>query len=352
MKTLNYITVAATALILASSCSKWTEQEPITITYTTLQEKNPELYEAYFQSIRDYRETAHKVMIVKYDNTKASPEGRADHLTCVPDSVDYVILTDPAVTGTYFADEMDEIRTQKGIRTLMQIDVDAMEARYDAIIEEENARAEEDESYEAPGDTPERFEAWMGAAADEQIALIGKNGFDGVNVLYSGYSPVSLHEAQREELKVRQEVFFSRLMAWADANKDALLFFEGKPKNILVDEDVLGRSRYILIPAQDIHTTGAFTDIVLDNLDETVPSDKFIVTVTTLSIDDETDTKGSFEDGGTAIMGAAWWMMENYPSFVKAGMAVEHGQNDYYNSGRVFPNINGAIAVMNPSPLK
>lgn len=351
MNTIKYIAVAAT-FFLALSCSKWTEQEPISVTYVTLQEKNPQLYEAYLKSVLNYKSTDHKVMIVKYDNVKTLPEGRADHLTCLPDSVDYVILMNPAVAGTYYAGEMEEIRTVKGTKTLMQVDVDALVAEYDAIIDAENARAAEDETYEAPGNSLERFTEWMGKTADEQFELIDRNGFDGVDVVYVGKNHTSMTEEAKAAFKERQEAFFSRLMAWADADKNRLLFFEGKPKNLLVDEDVLGRSRYILIQTTSAVNVYELTSTLKDVTDERTPSDRYVVTTSVIALDDESNHNGEFDDGGTAILGAAWWTNAGDPSFVKAGIAVEHAQNDYYNSGKVYPNITGAIAIMNPSPLK
>ena len=40
----------AAAAVSSASCSEWTEPESVGFHYTTLEEKNPDLYKAYFQS--------------------------------------------------------------------------------------------------------------------------------------------------------------------------------------------------------------------------------------------------------------------------------------------------------------
>ena len=54
----------------------------------------------------------------------------------------------------------------------------------------------------------------------------------------------------------------------------------------------------------------------------------------------------------TAIIGAAEWTAKPVQGVVKAGIAVENAQNDYYNLSLVYYSIREAISIMNPSPIK
>jgi hypothetical protein len=92
MKTYIKIALGLVMAAFAVSCSDWTDTEPVDVDYETLKSKNPDLYEAYMESIRAYHATDHQVLIAKFDNKSGAPSGRADHINCLPDSVDYVIL--------------------------------------------------------------------------------------------------------------------------------------------------------------------------------------------------------------------------------------------------------------------
>ena len=54
----------------------------------------------------------------------------------------------------------------------------------------------------------------------------------------------------------------------------------------------------------------------------------------------------------TAILGGAGWTAKTSSGVVKAGIAVENAQNDYFNLSEVYYNIREAISIMNPSPIK
>ena len=111
MKTISKaVLTAATCLLAATACEKWTETQPVNVIYETLESKNPELWKQYLQSLRDYRGRDHQVLIAKFDNKAETPSGRGDHISCLPDSVDYVILNNPTALNDQIRREMTEIR--------------------------------------------------------------------------------------------------------------------------------------------------------------------------------------------------------------------------------------------------
>jgi len=204
MKVIKYIAIAAAALAIAG-CSKWTEQEPVEVLYPTLKDKNPELYAQYMESIREYRASEHQVLIAKFDNKQTAPAGRADHINCLPDSVDFVILRNPDNLSDAIVAEMKEIREEKGVKTLMEIDYnaltktwegiladekDAKQAEYDAVDWESLSKEEADAKRQAFAEDPrgvddtDRFIAWMGEQVKAILAVADKYGYDGLNAKF------------------------------------------------------------------------------------------------------------------------------------------------------------------------
>jgi len=344
-------------LLSLASCSDWTETEPIDVHYTTLEEKNSELYEAYYQSLRDYRDSDHKIMIAKFDNKSSNAVSMADHLTALPDSVDYVILTNPAEATGQTISEIAEIREKKGVKTLIEADYAVFESAYKEMIAAEEELAATDSTYTAPGDSLGRFTAWLEEQMGSVLNILSSGTYDGINLIYNGKNPLSMQEDAQADLKARQEAFFAQTMEYLAAN-GGMLFFEGMSKNLLVDEDVLGTAKYIIVPAESAVSTYEFTQTVAGSYATGNPTDKFVIGVTTQSLTDPSNTDGTFsgtdEDGNelTAIVGAGYWVAGTSTQFDKLGVCVSAAQNDYYNVTKVYNNIRESIAIMNPSPLK
>ena len=366
MKMINNIfktLVLAAAAISFASCSEWTEPESVGFHYTTLEEKNPELYKAYFQSIRDYRDSDHKVVIAKFDNKATAPAGRAEHITCLPDSVDYIILYNPEVSAT-IACEMAEVRELKGQKVLYQIEYKAIENEYKAYVEAWNdahqpAEGEEEEVPSDPADTLISLNNYVSDAVKARTAYLAEYGYDGVNIVYSSRNPASCTEDALDELKAAQAAFLAPIAEALASCPDALVFFEGTPQYILENVEIVENADYLIIPA-----TGAVNEYELSyelglaNRHGNIPSDRFVVLVTTRSLVDPALTDGTFSGTDrngkemTAIIGAAEWTAKSTSGVVKAGIAVENAQNDYFNLSEVYYNIREAISIMNPSPIK
>ena len=353
----------AAAAISFASCSEWTEPESVGFHYTTLEEKNPELYKAYFQSIRDYRDSEHKVVIAKFDNKATAPAGRAEHITCLPDSVDYIILYNPEVSAA-IADEMREVRELKGQKVLYQIEYKAIENEYKAYVEAWNdahqpAEGEEEEVPSDPADTLISLNNYVSDAVKARTAYLAEYGYDGVNIVYSSRNPASCTEDALDELKAAQAAFLAPIAEALASCPDALVFFEGTPQYILENVEIVENADYLIIPA-----TGAVNEYELSyelglaNRHGNIPSDRFVVLVTTRSLVDPALTDGTFSGTDrngkemTAIIGAAEWTAKSTSGVVKAGIAVENAQNDYFNLSEVYYNIREAISIMNPSPIK
>ena len=357
----------AAALMAFSACDKWTETEPVNVVYETLESKNPDLYAKYLQSLRDYHASAHQVLIAKFDNKAEAPSGRADHISCLPDSVDFVVLNNPSLLNDQIRKEMTEIREQKGVKTLMNVSWDAMLAEYNAILadeteaknaewdalsdEEKEARKEAFDADPRGKDTQERFIAWMQDRVAKELEIPAAEGFDGINVIFNAANPNSYNEEKKADMTARQLAFFSKVDDFVAAHPENLVFFEGTPKYILAENKIIAAARYIIVPALSETNGTGLSFAVNKTLGGNVPSDRVIIGVTAVDITDPTNTNGIFSDG-SAIVGAANWAVDPAVGYVKAGVCVDHAQFDYYDITNVYSQINKAISIMNPSPVK
>lgn len=353
----------ATAMMLAS-CSDWTETESLKIKYPDLKTDNPALYERYTQSLRNYRESDHKVVIGKFDNKQTAPAGQAEHLSALPDSIDYVILMNPGDLSDEILNEMAEVRSEKGMKVLYEISYADIISDYKAYVERWNAEHPETTPAEGeeptdPTDTLVAQNPFVKDAVSAQLEYFTEYAYDGLNISFSGVNPLSVKDENKSALLESQEAFLGGIREWRKANPDALFFYEGTPQ-YLVSEDtsLIDGTDYIIIPAESVQNVSGFSYLVNQALRfGNIPSDRFVIGVTTVSLTDPGDTKGTFidtDDNGaqlTAITGAAYWVAQETFEFTKAGICVSNVQNDYYNIQLVYPNVRKAISIMNPSPL-
>lgn len=355
--------VAVFATMALFSCSDWTETESLGIKNPTLEEENSALYEAYINSLNEYKGSEHKVVITKFDNKQSDPSGQGERIAALPDSVDYVILNDADNLNSATVQDMQDIR-KKGTRTLFSIDYSVIEKDYKAFIENEGAGETPDNGADTTegneGEVEPEVDGFLefcGQRMDYYLGLYQKYGYDGINVIYSGIDPLALPEADKLQLEARQQLFFGRIEEWKNANANAVLFFEGKPQNLLYDKALLKKASFIIIPVEDAVNREDILFAVNMSLVEGVPADRFIFGVTIPSLTDSKDKTGYFEaqENGKlmyAVKGAALVVISSNDKFVQAGLCISRSQNDYYFGVKSnYKNIKEAISIMNPSPL-
>lgn len=358
--------LGAAAVVLMASCSDWTETESIDIKYPDLKTDAPELYEQYTQSLREYRAADHKVVIAKFDNKAAAPAGQAEHINAIPDSIDFVILQNPDGLSDAIVCEMAEVRAEKGMKVLYEISYDDIISAYKSYSEQwkaEHPVAEpaegEEETPSDPADTLVAQNTFVKDAVAEQLTFFTKYGYDGLVASFTGQNPLSVADADKPALFESQEAFLGGIREWRKANPDAVFFYEGTPHYLLNnDMSIVEGADYIIIPALSELNVYGFSYLVNQALRfGNIPSDRFVIGVTTVSMTDPGDTRGTFidkDDSGnalTAITGAAYWAAQKTSEFTKAGICISNVQNDYYNIQFVYPNVRKAISIMNPSPL-
>lgn len=365
--TRKYLLPAFAALAVSfASCSDWTRTESLDIHQPSLEEQNPELYARYLEALRDYKAGEHKVVFITVENTAEAPAHRNEHLTAMPDSVDYIALTNPSQVHPALCAEIAEVH-RKGTRVIYGISYEQIETLWEQVLKEEEANkpapepaptAEEGDGGEGEPTPEEQLEARFLAFCKEQTELqLGyctQFGFDGVELVYNGVALPSLTAEKRAVVTARQETFFGAAAAWLKEHADKQLFFRGNPQN-LVDPAILHDCRYITVPTTGAASADQLSYAVLLAAVSGVPTDRFVVSVTLPLLDDPTSDTGYF--AGTdaageriyATRGAAEWV-STPASYTKAGISILDAQNDYFNISLVYKHIREAIDLMNPSP--
>lgn len=354
MNRLKTIPILVTVILSSVACSEWTEPQSIEIHVPTLKNDSPELYQAYMQSLRDYKSSEHKIMITKFENQSTAPKGQGEHLISIPDSVDYVILNNPDNLSEMIVSEMKELINDRGTKTLYTISYDKMESGYVSYKEAWELAHGETSGAEVQGEVMKTFNEYMSDSTDMALSLISKYGYHGINIELNSSSPLSMTEEEKSLAKASHEIFFGKINAWHDANPEASLLFEGAPQNVLVP-DILKKVKYITVPALSANSADRLSYEISFASHADIPMDRFIIGVTAVSLYNKDDERGYFvtldEEGNRvrAIVGAAEWVLLEDPDYIKSGIMVSNAQFDYYNFKKVYSNIREAIQIMNPS---
>ena len=342
------------ASLTVTSCEDWTEVESLEINTPSFEEQNPQLYEDYINDLKRYKSEEHKVTFVSFENPKGVPSKQAEHLTAIPDSVDFICLNNPANVAVETQNEMEEIR-KKGTRTVYMIDYKAIESAWEDSIKAN------------PSLTEEAALSYIVTRTEEQIAYCDNFNFDGIVTDYFGHSLVSLNPEALSVYNARQQAFFGKIMDWKNSHEDKTLVFYGNvqylvPENMTMLEkfdyimlktmlssngDDYALKAYLALQAGEDATTELGTTV------NPVPSDRFIICVELPQADDKEQVKGYWnilDENGEKIMaakGAAEWMKRESVDFTRKGIFIMNVHSDYYNN--TYENVREIIHTMNPN---
>ena len=345
--------MAVLAVPALSSCSDWTDTESLEFDYVLPSEQDPDAYNAYLGLLRNYKQSQHKIMIAKFDNSGDLVSGQSDRLAALPDSIDYVVLQEADNLKSLLVQDMNDIRQQKGTRTLYAISYADALAKYQAILDEEGAAAQDPEA-QADGEGEEQPETlavdrFLEVAAqyvNDRLALYDKYGYDGIVVVYSDPAyPAGLSEEEYAQLQARQEAFFAPIQAWAESHQEAAFIFEGYPQNV-IDPAVFTQADYVVVTMLDAVSSDELVWAAEMALTEGVPSDRIVFGVTIPDMTDDKATDG-YWGSDYAVVGAAYTVISANGSFTKAGLCVDNVEDDYFNVDYIYPHVREAIQIMN-----
>lgn len=345
--------MAVLAVPALSSCSDWTDTESLEFDYVLPSEQDPDAYNAYLGLLRNYKQSQHKIMIAKFDNSGDLVSGQSDRLAALPDSIDYVVLQEADNLKSLLVQDMNDIRQQKGTRTLYAISYADALAKYQAILDEEGAAAQDPEAQadgegEEQPETPaaDRFPEVAAQYVNDRLALYDKYGYDGIVVVYSDPAyPAGLSEEEYAQLQARQEAFFAPIQAWAESHQEAAFIFEGYPQNV-IDPAVFTQADYVVVTMLDAVSSDELVWAAEMALTEGVPSDRIVFGVTIPDMTDDKATDG-YWGSDYAVVGAAYTVISANGSFTKAGLCVDNVEDDYFNVDYIYPHVREAIQIMN-----
>ena len=338
IKYIAYSTVCAVALLM-SSCD--TDVEPVDINQPGIERQNPELYQRYLASIRAYKASNHKIMMVWFDNSQAVPFTQAQHINAIPDSVDYVVLTQPSMMTEQLQQEIDEVRNQKGMKVVFQISCDDIKAAYEAQKKAFMAKSEN------AGKKFRDFNGFLVDSVNTQLHLVDKYNYDGVIMGFNAKLTHYLNDQEKAEAIALENVFLGISKDWKARHPNKELIMMGRPQHV-ADKSLLEQARYLIIPSQDEKSVSGVDYLIRKAAVEGVPTDKFIIMANNKSID-ETDTKTGYWGKTLAMYGIAKFVAADHTGYTCAGMGLLNANVDYYNASFTYPNLRKVISTINPT---
>lgn len=363
------IHIGAIILCLASAmmvagCSEWASPEKMELETPSLEKDNPEFWQAYLASLREYKATDHKVMIVKFDNHLENPTGQAQRISALPDSIDYIMLENIFEVSSTHVNEMTAAR-EKGTKFLFNVDFDSIKAGYEAYLNdwrENHPESDVDENDGANEETPEEKPVEIGEyiriETEKCLSEASKYCFEGIVVSYEGISPTSMPPAKKELWKSYQDAFFGPVMNFLSSHDGMELIFRGVPINIIDNNELIAKFKYAIIECYDVKNADALTFECRLAVSQDIPECKIIPDVMIPSVTDQTDERGTFltldKDGKkiAAAIGTAEWVIIKDKYIQKAGICVSRTSEDYYRTGSssCYSRLRKAISIMNYSP--
>ena len=169
-----FILVLAAAAVL-SSCSEWTEAE--NKDYLPPMRQDDPVAQA---AIREFKAGEHMVTMMHVKGSAAEPNRQNQHLTAMPDSVDFFLMSDVDGLHPVVVAEIARVRATKATRTLNVVDYTAIRNVWNAMKEAASGTA--DEGYY----TDEQFASYCRTETEKQLANCIAYGFDGLVVSYLG----------------------------------------------------------------------------------------------------------------------------------------------------------------------
>ena len=323
-----FIPFFATAALLAS-CSDWTEVEHRDL-LPQMNQSDP----VFLASLRDFKAGEHLVTMMIVRGTSTAPNRQNQHPMSMPDSVDYLLMTDVDNLHPALMDEIAEVRSKKGTRTLNVVDYMTIRSAWDAMKEESSGTEHE-------GDfTEDKFAEYCKIETEKQLAACSRYGFDGIVVSYLGGYDSSVAAP-----------FVLAADTWRRDNPDKLLFFRGYPAFItsIENQTILSECDYVIILTEGASSSVAISRMVRDQLEEGVPSDRIVLEASVPSIADG----GNDAQVGASLQVAAQWVMDPKTSqnvqCDKLGLCASNAQEDYFNTP-TYKRIREALGILNPEP--
>lgn len=329
-----------TLVLLATSCSDWTETESLNIKQDDMSGQNPELYAKYLQNLREYKKSDHKLVYVWFDNSQKAPFNRAHHITDLPDSIDVVGMIHPDNLVDWELKEMDKIRNDKGMKVIYTIDFESIKAAYNTKLE----LATDEEP------VAKDFIGFLTDSLEHSLSLATTYNYDGICIGYAGKARIHMRPAELKEYTENEMVFINIVNDWHKRNPKKVITYEGKPQN-LIDPSLLDDCLSVLISGKEATNENDLTYLLLLSNVENIPLDRFGMVVRATDPDDPNKITGYFTDGTIAVEGLANWAPVSHGGIDINAVGIHNVSTDYYTPGSDYYYTRQLISSVNP-PMK
>lgn len=306
-----YAVLGVVLAAMISSCD--TSVEAVDINEPTIETQNPELYNAYLQNLTAYKGRDHKMVFGWFDNSVKTAVSQAQVISAVPDSLDFLVLSDPNLNENE-TKEVADLLSKKMIRSLFEVNCDTL------------------------------------SSADIQSRLAYSGNFAGVVFTFSPVSKIYYTDEEKATAQAAEQAFVSTVTTWKNQNASKLVVIKGMPQN-LDDKSVLSVADYIIIPCEDVASAGEVIVKLNKACVTDVPTTKFVPMVSLYSLD-STDSSTGYWGDTYAALGIAEVAAADYAAYTIAGIALDNISNDYYHANFIYPTVREAISIVNPTVRK
>lgn len=296
-------------LLLSGSCSKWTETEALEQPVIRPQAQDPELWARYTALLREYKASEHFIVYARLENSPKVATSEKDFMRCLPDSLDFVSLTNADNFSQYDAEDLP-IMKEKGTKVLYQIDY-ASRSATDLTDNEK-----------------------LSAYLDRVTEFVRLNGLD-------GWSFTGIPDYASGTHAAAASLIVSRLSA-AKAEGQYIVF-EGNPIFLMDLEETLASSvDYVVLDSDRTYNITELKMQVANALDYAgIPEERLLIAAAAGS---------PFTDADGTEYAAVAGMTEQVAALGPlAGLAVYNVGADYYGLDRNYSALRRSIQVLNPS---
>jgi len=299
MKRLVYII----SLILLSACSKWTETESIQLNYLCPWDQNPELWAKYKASLVNYKASKHFLFYARFDNAPEKATSERDFMRCLPDSLDFVSLTNADNFSAYDKEDM-EWMAGIGTKVLYQVD----------LTKKGFASTSELESY-----------------LDKVIAAVNENGMN-------GYSFTGIYRLGNTQNDALASATVAKLAA--AKTEGQVLVFEGNP--LFIPETERAQVDLFVLDSESTEYAQDLRFQVLTAIDYAgVPASKLLLGA---------DMDGTIQNEERVKCHDVEELTRRVVSLGPlAGLGITNISSDYYSYEGNYIISRSAIQLLNPS---
>lgn len=309
-----------------TSCD-WNDPEAVGNHFADIAEVNPSAYSEYLKNLRTYRDNGHKKIYAWFDN-KDSFSSQADHVSAVPDSIDVLVLNQPALMTQSTLNEIDTKRSDTGMQTAYAISYPEIRKAWELSVE--------------LGSTT-LWSEYRDSEVNKQLAYFNSGGFDRIICVYEGRDISTLSDEDAEAYLEDQTAFFTPFKDWAKNNPNRF-DFQGIPVNVY-DNEILEIAETIFL-SETLNATNIseMKYLINRNMESGISSEKFAVMTSLPVLDPSKAETGFWGEDYSSWLTARWARVADI-----SALGLINLSDDYYNPNFIYPVCRGTIQILNPA---